>query len=300
MPEESTDRLLAELTELDSVVSVAVMRGAAVKPRGDVVQVQALNRGADGVLRAAERAGEHGQISIATGQLSGLIDPEHADEVADDVDESLWEEQETGLRHHSQRSSNFLILMATGGMIAACGLLATGTVQAIALVAASVIAPAFEPLAKIPLGLVLRRRQLARHALRSILSGYLLLLTGAGLTMLVLNAAGTVSERTFLGNSFVHHLGHPPAVEIVITAGGAIAGIVMVMADRTQLIAGPLMAMALVPAAAMIAMALAVGELELAARALGRLAIDVGFVWVFGAALFWWKQRTFHRRAPLV
>jgi len=300
VPPEATDALVAELEEMDNLVSLSVVRGASLKPPGDALSVKVLNRDAPRVLDAVERAGRAGPVSVATSQLSSLIDLEHAEQVAEDVDESVWEEAETGLRHHSQLTANFLLLMAAGGLIAACGLLSTGTAQAVALVSASVIAPAFEPLAKLPLALVLRRRQLVRHALRSLLAGYLVLGLAALAIALLLDATGTISERTFVGNTFVHHLGHPPTVELVISAAGAVAGIVMIAAERLTLLAGPLIALAVVPAAAMIAMATVLGDGELVARGLGRPGIGLELVGVAGVLVFAWKQRRFHRRKPLV
>ena len=300
VPSEATDGLLEELEAMDHLVSLSVVRGASIKPRGDAVSVKVLNWGAPRVLDAVERAGHAGPVSVATSQLSSLIDPEHAEAVAEDIDESVWEEAETGLRHHSQLTTNFMLLMAAGGTIAACGLLSTGTAQAVALVSASVIAPAFEPVAKLPLALVLRRGQLVRHALRSLVAGYLALALAALAVALILDATGTISERTFVGNSFVHHLGHPPTVELVVSAAGAVAGIVMIAAERLTLLAGPLIALALVPALAMIPMAAVLGDGELVARGAGRLAIDLALIGVAGVLLFGWKQRRFHRRRPLV
>ena len=49
----------------------------------------------------------------------------------------------------------------------AIGLVMEGTSQAIAFVAASIIAPGFEPIAKIPMGLALRRWDVARTGLKS-------------------------------------------------------------------------------------------------------------------------------------
>jgi uncharacterized membrane protein len=190
--------------------------------------------------------------------------------------------------------------MGAGGAIAACGLLSTGTAQAIAIVSCSVIAPAFEPVAKLPMAAVLRRRQLVRHGLRSFLGGYLILALAALVAALVLDATGTVSEREFVGNTFVYHLGHPPVVELVISAAGAIAGVIMIAADRMTLLAGPLIALALVPAAAMIPMAAVLADGELVARGAGRLGIDLALVGIAGLIVFGWKQRRFHRRRPLV
>jgi hypothetical protein len=58
VPPSHTDELVDKLGKLDQVVSLSVVRGASVKPEGDVLTVHALNRGADEVLRLAEATSE--------------------------------------------------------------------------------------------------------------------------------------------------------------------------------------------------------------------------------------------------
>jgi hypothetical protein len=45
--------------------------------------------------------------------------------------------------------------------------------------------------------------------------------------------------------------------------------------------------------------ALALGQWEMAVGALRRVGADLILVIVLGASVFWWKQRSFHRRRPL-
>jgi hypothetical protein len=72
------------------------------------------------------------------------------------MDEALWEEVETDLRYQGKLTVNYLGLMALGGAVAATGLTVESATQVSSLTAASIIAPGFEPLAAIPIGLALR------------------------------------------------------------------------------------------------------------------------------------------------
>jgi hypothetical protein len=38
-------------------------------------------------------------VSVSTAELTSIIDPEQERKVANDIDEALWEEVETDLRH---------------------------------------------------------------------------------------------------------------------------------------------------------------------------------------------------------
>ena len=157
VPPAATDALIEELEGVDGLIGLSVHRGASGVPPGDVLTVHALNRDADRIMRLAAAAHESGPISVATHELSSIVDPDKERAVANDYDEALWEEAETTLRHQGRVTTNYLILMALGGAVAATGFVVEKPSLAISIVAASVIAPGFEPLTKIPMGLVLRR-----------------------------------------------------------------------------------------------------------------------------------------------
>ena len=286
------------MDRLDAVVGLSVQRGASVKPPGDVVIVHVLNRGADEVLRCADAARGRGPISIVTAEVASIIDPSRQDVVDDDVDEAIWEEAETGLRHQGRVTSNYLALMALGGAIAAVGLVSEPVPQTIASVAASVIAPEFEPLAKIPLGLALRRWNVVKRGLVSSAVGYAVLVTGAALALLALRLGGGPSVEALLANSKVHAIEDLTASLLLVSACGAAAGVVILLAYRRSVIAGLLVALVLVPVA--LVGAAAAGRFGLAYQGLERLLIDAAFIVVLGALLVLIKQVTVHRRLPLV
>ena len=299
-PASYTDELIRELEDLEQVISLNVVRGGAVKPPGDVLTVHVLNYGADEVMRLADAGRQHGHISVSTGELTSIVDPEHEHKVANDVDEALWEEAETGLRHQSRITANYLVLMALGGIVGASGLVMEGTSQAIAFVAASVIAPGFEPVAKIPIGLALRRWDVARRGLTSLLAGYLALVLSAALVFVVLFLTGVVAVEEFADNPEVQTLADPTLREILVSASGAVAGMVMILSYREYLVPGALIALEIIEAAAMIGVGLVAGEPELALAGAGRFGLDVLFIVVGGVLVVLLKQTLFHRRAPMV
>jgi hypothetical protein len=299
-PASYTDELIRELEDLEQVISLNVVRGGAVKPPGDVLTVHVLNYGADEVMRLADAGRQHGHISVSTGELTSIVDPEHEHKVANDVDEALWEEAETGLRHQSQITANYLALMALGGIVGASGLVMEGTSQAIAFVAASIIAPGFEPIAKVPIGLALRRWDVARRGFTSLLAGYLTLVLSAALVFVLLLLTGVVAVEEFADNPEVNTLADPTLREILVSASGAVAGMVMILSYREYLVPGALIALEIIEAAAMIGVGLVAGELELAIAGAGRFGLDVLFIVVGGVLVVLLKQTLFHRRAPMV
>jgi uncharacterized protein DUF389 len=299
-PAASTDALIKDLEQLEDVISLSVERGASLKPPGDVLTVHALNRGADDVLALVSAARRFGPVSVTTSEVASIVDPDHEAAVDDDVDEGIWEEMEAGLRHHGRVTVNYLALMALGGGIAAVGLVSEPATQAISFVAASVIASGFEPIAKIPLGLTLRRWNLVRRGLTSAAAGYAALVISAALTLLVLRLLGAVTVPDLVDNPAVELIAHPPGSQILRSAFAAAAGILIFAAYRETVIAGALMALELIPAAALAGAALASGRPTLIYEGLERLLVDIALIVALGWVIFAAKQAFVHRRRPLV
>ena len=300
VPSSRTDELINDLQQMDDVISLSVVREASIKPPGDVFTVHALNRGADEVLRLADAARKHGQVSVSTAELTSLIDPEHERKVANDVDEALWEEVETDLRHQGKLTMNYIGLMALGGAVAATGFAAESSSQAISFVAASIIAPGFEPLAAIPIGLALRRWAVVGRGLQSAVGGYLALILSAALAFLALRATGVVMVEEFTINTEVRNLAEPGLREIIVSGCGALAGMVMLLSRRHYLIPGALVALLVIEAAALIGVALAAGEPGLMFEGAKRLGLDILLIVVGGIPIVVLKQALVHRRAPMI
>ena len=92
---------------------------------------------------------------------------------------------------------------------------------------------------------------------------------------------------------------NPISLDVLVSSAAAVAGVTMVAARRFALLAGPLMALALIPSAAMAGTAAATGHGKLALQALERLGLDVALIFVLGAAVVGLKQALVHRRTRL-
>ena len=301
VPATVTEPLCQQLAELKDVIGLSVQPGASRKPAGDIVVVHVLNRGADEVLRRvrAAVANKH-QLSVVTSEAASFIAPANHRTIVDDKDEAIWEEMESGLRHQGAITVNYLLLMALGGLVCALGLVAEPVPQAVAFTAAAIIAPGFDPMTKVPLGLVLRRWPLVWLGLKSALTGYALLIGTAALTMYCLIVTGETTAQHLAENSEVHNLAHPGLMELLMSAAGALAGIVMLAAYRRSFQAGPLIAMAFIPAAALIGAGMAVGNWTLSLEGLERFGADWGFIVGLGVPFLWLKQKFLHKRRPLM
>lgn len=300
VPTHLSAQLGAQLKPLEGVISVALYPNASLKPVGDIMSVQVLNREADEVLRRIQTECEGTAYSITTAEQASFIDPANKETVANDVDEAIWEEMETGLRHQGRITSNFLALMGLGGSMATVGLVSEPAPQAMAFIAASIISPGFEPIAKIPLGIVTRKAAVVWRGLLSVITGYAVLVGAAALTFAILLALGTVSTADFVNNPEVKHLADPTALELTMSACGALAGGLIIASYRRSVIAGALIAVVLIHAASMIGVAIVCNRWDLAGQGMERFLVDMLVVIIGCGLVFGAKQLFVHRRNPIV
>lgn len=289
----------AELDRLDGVVGLSLQRAGSLKPVGDVLTVQVLNRTADDVLRSAAGAVQRGALSVALSETSALIDVGKSEQIAVDDDEALWEEVESQLRNHGRISANYILLMLLGGIITGTAFTLDPVSQAIAFVGASITSPGFEPLAKIGQGVVLRRGAMVGHGLLAALVGYAVLILAALATFAALVSLGETTRAHLVAEPITSALTSWHARSLLPSMIAATAGGLMVASLRDSYVVGPLMVLALIPAAGLVGASLACGELALAGSALGRMALDMAFVPAMTAVVFAWKQRSKHRRSML-
>jgi hypothetical protein len=290
-------RLASELEPMAAIVRISLDETACLKPRGGVLDVQALNRSSDEVLRQIHDDVEQGRVVVEISESTSIIDVSRQRLIDRDYDEMLWEEMEQDLRNQSRITSNALLLMALGAIITVAAIGAPPSMQILAVVAGSIIAPGFDGIAGVSLGVVLRRWRVVGRAATASLAAYGIAILAAGITFAALRGAGAIG----LGledRGVVELLAVGPPM-LVISAAAAASGALMIVSLRDIYVVGPLMALVLIPSASFLGCSLATGDWAVAARALRRLGVDAGFVVVASAAVFWLKQHTVHKRRPL-
>ena len=103
---------------------------------------------------------------------------------------------------------------------------------------ASIIAPGFEPVTKIPMYLALRRWNIARRETAIGSRWSLMLALSATLALLVLRLMGVAAVEEFFGNPEVESLANPTLRDVFLSAGSTLAGMVMLISYRGCLIPG--------------------------------------------------------------
>lgn len=292
LPAEKADNLIRDLRDADGIVGFALQRGASLKPPGDVLTVHTTNEGFLRLLALLPNHQLDADASILTSEPRSLVSDTSQRRIDAETNEASWPEMAALLRRETNVSSNYLMAMFCAGLIAAVGLW-TETVHIV--VGAMVIAPGFEPIIRLPFGLLGRQRASWIQGLSSTGLGYLALLAGAAAALLVLSV-GQPSGGTIGSRDWVQYWSSIQFSSVLVALAAGAAGAAIIAAQRSVLTAGVMIALALVPSAAIVGMALAAGELPLAAKGLLRWAVDAACVVVAGGLVFLLKRNHAHGR----
>lgn len=293
VPSAATDRLLEEIRPLAGVVGVQVQRAASLQPPGDVVTVQSATPALPALMRLLDARPE---ISIATSEPISLVSAPHAAHLLRESSEASWEEMEQLIAKESNATTNALLVMACAGAFAAVGI-ATDALHLV--VAGMLVAPGFEPLARISLGAAAGGRSV-RRGLIDTAKGYLALLAGALLAAIVLRLLGRSllggSPSPLIAGSLVDYWTSFSASSLLVSALAAAAGGLLIAANRTLLTAGVMVALSLVPSASLVSVGVVSGEPDVILRGVLRWLGDAVLVVVLCWAVFAWQKARIHRR----
>ncbi len=302
LPPRLTDTIVGELQHLDGVTGIRVERGISLKPPGDVVCADMTN---PAQLRLMERLGAHSlgesnESSISSTEMLSSISWPSAGLLARERTEATWEEMESSLLKESNTTPNTLVLMFCAGIIATIGI-STNALHVV--IGAMLIAPGFEPISRIGLGLVAHSAAW-RRGLQDLGCLYLALIAGALTATLMFFAMGVdplASEPGYLGKGeLLRYWTNLSFTSTVVSVMSAIAGAVLIATNRSVLTAGVMTGLALVPAMTISAVALANGDWSASGHALLRWLIDLSTVLFFSVAVFAWKRRWVQRRSRML
>jgi hypothetical protein len=298
LPPNQTNELIARVKQLDHVISIRIQRNISLKPPGDVVAIGITNRSLSSLLMVLDELGlTYGEATSVSGSRPEfLMSRSETHAIRADSSESNWEEMENSLNSESTMTFSSCVTMAISGMIATCGLMT----NAIHLVAgAMVIAPGFEPISRIALGIVTQNATWKRGATDTA-KGYLSLIAGAALSVFLLKLLGYEppdSQGTYLPEGvLLQYWTSTSSVALLVSVLAGIAGAILIINHRSVLTAGVMIALALIPAGALVGIGLATGDVGLAGTGASRLLIE-GIIVLFSSLLVYgWKRHRSEKR----
>jgi uncharacterized hydrophobic protein (TIGR00271 family) len=286
-PAERTDEVGELLNRTVGVTHLALFRGAALRPAGDVVEADIARESADDVLAGltALSVDHDGGITLENLDtvLSDAADAAEQAAPGQGSDAVVWDELVARTGEDAQLTVGFQVFLTIACLLAAIGAI---TDSPVTVVGAMVLGPELGPLAAIAVGMVLRRGDLARR-------GALALAVGFPLAMVVTAGAAVLFNATGLLTSggldrlddveFIYQVG-PFSFVIAVLAG--VAGMLAITSAKSAGLVGVFISVTTVPAAAFASVALVEGHFAQALSSVLQLAVNlVGIVVAAGVSL---------------
>jgi len=296
VPPEKADAIVRHLQHIEGVIGLVRQRGASLQPPGDVLSIQSTNDGTRQILQVLNDLRVVDDGSIATSAPRSLISADHQALIDRESNETIWDEMAFLLRQDTNLAPNFLALMMLAGAIAAVGLW-SDTLHIV--IGAMVIAPAFEPLVRLPFGLIAGPRRIAKSGLVAASVGYVFLALGGVVAVLVLQAVDPGRSADLQSRPWVSFWSTVTVTGVVASTFAAAAGAVVISGQRSVLTTGVMIALALIPSMAIVGMGITVGDFALAGRGFVRWAVDAALVVVVSAVVLTLKRLYLHRHSAL-
>lgn len=259
IPADLTDDVVIVLSTETTVSSIAVVRGASIEPRGDLVYADVAREQANAVITRLRSLGVAQEGTMHIEQVDTWLSKAALDAAerapGSGADAVIW--PEVGARAYSESELNgtYLIFMILATLIAGIAIVLDSQVL---VIGAMVLGPEFGPIAALGLALVLRRRALFGFALRTLLVGFAVSIAVATLAALVVRFAGWVQPATIVAarpaTGFIYH---PDGWSFAVAVMAAIAGVLSLTSGRMGGLSGVFISVTTVPAAGNIALGLA-------------------------------------------
>ncbi len=285
-PKERTDDLLTVLESHEYIVNLVVMRGAAVRPVGDVVLIDVPNEAANSVIavlrvRGADR---YGSVTIersgTTLSESGRI---AADEAPGTSSEAVvWSEVVARAHDDSELTTSFVVMLTLAMAIAAVGLL---TDSSILIIGAMVIGPEYGPLTALGFGLFRRNRATVWRSAATLGAGLVVGVVVTIMFALAVRLIGATPNAYEAGvRPLTQFISRPDGWSVVVAGLAGVAGTMSLTQARPSALVGVFISVTTIPAAANIGVASAHGRGSEAWGAVLQLALNMAVIVVAAAA----------------
>lgn len=258
-PTSTTGAITQILTGNEAVSSLAVMRGASIRPVGDVITADVAREATNGVLEDLLSTGVHKTGSVLLNDVDNWVSQAafEADELApgDSSDAVVWTQVIQNSYEDSKLTWSFVSFMILATLLASIAIVLDSQIL---VIAAMVLGPEFGAVAALGLALVRRRGALFGQAIRTIIIGYGIAIVVTTGIVLLGRLLGWVTIEMLTqphpGTAFIYT---PDKWSVIVSLIAGIAGVLAMTSQRAGGLVGVFISVTTIPAAGNIAIGLA-------------------------------------------
>ncbi len=261
VPAELGAAVLALMSSYPAVTHISVVKGAAIEPAGDLVEVDVAREVADELLAELQTLGltTAGAISVSPVDLSLSAHSARAQAQApgNSPDSVIWQQVETRTGADSALSGTFLAFLVIAALLAGIGVVLDSPIT---VVGAMVVGPEFGPLAAISVGMVRRRPALVRRGVIALAVGFpFAMLVTAGAAWLG-ELTGLVGAADLVTNPQTEFIYEPGVLSLIVALLAGAAGMLSTTSGKSAALVGVFISVTTVPAAGYAAVATVFGQ----------------------------------------
>jgi uncharacterized hydrophobic protein (TIGR00271 family) len=261
VPTELTDDVLGVLADDPAVSSLANMRGASLRPVGDVITADVAREAANDIVDRLRDLGVHHEGSVHIEPVRTWLSQRGLDAQrlapGSSADAVVWSEVTQRAYEESELNWTYVSFMSLATLIAGIAIVLDAQIL---VIGAMVLGPEFGAVAALGVALVRRRTLLLARAVRTLLAGFAVAIFVTILAALAGRALGWVTMQDVTGprpdTSFVYT---PDEWSFVVALIAAAAGVLSLTSDRVGGLSGVFISVTTIPAAGNVALGIAFG-----------------------------------------
>ncbi|WP_374970941.1 DUF389 domain-containing protein [Terrabacter sp. BE26] len=261
VPSALTERVTQLLADSTAVSTLSVLRGAALRPVGDVVHADVAREGVNELVDRLRDLGAHEQGSVQLEPVPTWISRPglEAEEQTpgSSADAVVWAEVAQRSYEDSELNWTFLSFMTLATLIAGIAIVLDSQIL---VIGAMVLGPEFGAIAALGVALVRRRHLLLGVAARSLVVGFGVAIVVTCLAALIARALGWVTLHDLTGSrpstGFIYS---PDKWSFIVAVLAAAAGVLSLTSSKIGGLSGVFISVTTIPAAGNVALGLAFG-----------------------------------------
>jgi uncharacterized hydrophobic protein (TIGR00271 family) len=276
---------------------LAVLPGASVAPAGDLVLADVARESADGLVEALRDLGidRDGGIALVAVDAAVSSAARRAEDRApgDGADAVVWEQVVRTTDADSSPSVSYLAFLTIATLLAAVAIIND---SAILVIGAMVLGPEFAPLAALAVAVLHRRPSIARQAAISLVIGFAVAIAITALAVLAGRGLGWFGPELLLADRpATGFITAPDRWSVVVAVLAGVAGVLSLTSAKSGALVGVFISVTTVPAAADMALAMALGGGPEFIRAATQLGINLVGILVAALATLALQKAVWHR-----
>lgn len=277
VPAELTDPIVGFLGADPAVSSLSVVRGASVKPEGDVIEADLAREAANDVidylrdLRVPDVGTVHLSPVLTWMSRDGLAAQDLAP--GSPADAVVWASVTQQAYDEAELNWSYGSFMTLATLLAGVAIIIDSPIL---VIGAMVLGPEFTAIAALGVALVRRRANLFGQAALTLLGGFAIAMAATTLVTLLGRMLGWVELADITGarpgTDFIYH---PDRWSFVVAVIAAAAGVLSLTSSRVGGLSGVFISVTTIPAASNVAVGLAFGAWDEVFGSLSQLLVNL-------------------------